>query len=100
MLAVQKRNKYIQKAVQLPNGEWAILVFELVERNGQIIAKAVSGKILNGKNQAEEAVLCLPGVKSPAYFIPVKSVFSDLVSNFAKDLSFVLSQPTRAPSCA
>jgi len=94
MLAIQKSNKYIQKAVQLPNGAWALVVFELVERNGQIIAKAVSGKILSEIKE----VLCLPSVKSPTEFIPVKSIFSNLVLNFVRDFSFVMSQPTRAPS--
>lgn len=98
MLAIQKRQEYIQKAVQLPNGAWALVVFELIEQNGHIIAKAVSGKILDNKNVAEDTILCLPCVKSPADFIPIKSIFSDLVSSFSKDFSFVMSQPTRAPS--
>ena len=97
MLAIQKQPKYIEKAVQLPNGAWALLVFELVERNGQIVAKAVSGKIL-GEKLVKEETLCLPCVKTPADFLPIKSIFSDLVSNFSKDFSFIMSQPTRAPS--
>ena len=47
MLAIQKQQKYIQKAVQLPNGAWVMVVFELVERDGHIIAHAVSGKLLD-----------------------------------------------------
>lgn len=97
MLAIQKQQKYIQKAVQLPNGAWALVVFELVEQNGKIIARAVSGKLLNKEIKKEE-VLCLPSVKSPINFVPVKSIFSDLLSAFSKDFSFVMSQPTRAPS--
>jgi len=98
MLAIQKSQKYIQKAVQLPNGAWALVVFELVERNGQIVARAVSGKILSEKTVKEE-VLCLPCVKTPVEFIPVLSTFNfiDFI-NFSSDFSFVLSQPTRAPS--
>jgi hypothetical protein len=98
MLAIQTRPKYIEKAVKLPNGEWALVVFELVERNGQIVARAVSGKILSDITPEKEAVLCLPAVKSPVEFIPVVSIFSDLVSNFTRDFAFVISQPTRAPS--
>lgn len=97
MLAIQKQPKYLEKAVQLPNGAWALVVFELVEENGHIIARAVSGKILNEKI-VKEKVLCLPVVKSPTEFIPVKSIFSNIVSNFFRDFSFVMSQPTRAPS--
>ncbi len=82
----------------MPNGTWALVVFELVQVNGRLIARAVSGKILE-EVQAEKAeVLCLPCIKSPAEFVPVKSIFSNLVSNLSKDLSFVMSQPTRAPS--
>ncbi len=98
MLAIQKSNKYIQKAVQLPNGVWALVVFELVERNGQIIAKAVSGKMLGDVQSEPVEVLCLPCVKTPFDFLPVKSIFSDIVSTFSKDFSFIMSQPTRAPS--
>ena len=97
MLAIQKQQKYFQKAVQLPNGEWALLVFELVERNGQIIAKAVSGKIL-GEEIVTEEILCLPCVKSPVEFIPIKSVFSNIVLNFVKDFSFMTCLVTRAPN--
>ena len=93
MLAIQKQPKYIQKAVQLPNGAWAMVVFELVLRDGQIVARAVSGTVLG-----EQKVLCLPCIKTPADFLPIKSIFLDLVSNFSKDFSFIMSQPTRAPS--
>jgi hypothetical protein len=99
MLAIQKRQKYIQKAVQLPNGEWALVVFELVERNGKIIARAVSGHILDDFKIEKEKVLCLPCVKTPTEFVPVLSTFNfiDFI-NFSSDFSFVMSQPTRAPS--
>ena len=100
MLAIQKQPKYIQKAVQLPNGAWAMVVFELVLRDGQIVARAVSGKLLGEQNEKiiNEKVLCLPCIKTPADFLPIKSIFLDLVSNFSKDFSFIMSQPTRAPS--
>jgi hypothetical protein len=100
MLAIQKQPKYIQKAVQLPNGAWALVVFELVERDGQIVARAVSGKLLgdHAEQIIKEDILCLPCVKTPSDFLPIKSIFSDLVSNFSKDFSFIMSQPTRAPS--
>lgn len=98
MLAVQTSPKYIEKAVQLPNGAWALVVFELVERNGQIVARAVSGKMLSDISAEKEAVLCLPAVKSPVEFIPVVSIFSDLVSNFTRDFSFMTCAVTRAPN--
>jgi hypothetical protein len=98
MLAIQKQTKYIQKAVQLPNGTWALVVFELIERDGHIVAKAVSGKLLGDQKIVKEEILCLPCIKTPADFLPIKSIFSNLVSNFSRDFSFVMSQPTRAPS--
>ena len=100
MLAIQKSQKYIQKAVQLPNGAWAMVVFELIERNGQIVARAVSGKMLGDIQSEKSEILCLPCVKTLVDFLPIKSIFSDLVSNFSKDFSFIMSQPTRAPSLA
>ena len=56
MLAIQKQQKYIQKAVQLPNGAWVMVVFELVERDGHIIAHAVSGKLLDDIEQGDPDV--------------------------------------------
>ena len=97
MLAIQKSNKYIQKAVQLPNGAWVLVVFELFEQGGKIIARAVSGKLL-GEEIVKEEVLCLPCVKSPVNFVPVRSTFYDLLSTLSRDFSFIMSQPTRAPS--
>jgi hypothetical protein len=97
-LTCVNRPKYIKKAVQLPNGVWALVVFELIERDGQIVARAVSGQILNETELSKEEILCLPGIKSPADFIPVRSIFLNLVSDFSKDFSFVMSQPTRAPN--
>ena len=44
MLAIQTQPKYIKRTVQLPNGSWALVVFELVEINGKITAKAVCGR--------------------------------------------------------
>ena len=100
MLAIQKTKKYIQKAVQLPNGAWALVVFELVERDGQIVARAVSGKLLGEQNEqiVKEEILCLPSVKSPSEFVPVRSTIYSLLSTFSRDFSFIMSQPTRAPS--
>lgn len=98
MLAIQKQPKYIQKAVELPNGAWALVVFELVEINGKIIARAVSGKILEGAKAEKEEILCLPCIKTPVEFIPLQSTFYNLQSTFSHDFSFIMSQPTRAPS--
>jgi hypothetical protein len=81
----------------MPNGAWVLVVFELVEKEGKIIARAVSGKLLN-KEIVKEEVLCLPCVKSPAEFVPVRSTIYSLLSTFSRDFSFVMSQPTRAPS--
>lgn len=98
MLAIQKQPKYIQKAVQLPNGDWALVVFELIESNGKIIARAVSGKILGDIQAEKEEILYLPSVKSPVEFIPIKSVFSEIVSCFVRDFSFMTCLVARAPN--
>lgn len=99
MLNLVKQPKYLQKTVKLPNGYLAVVVFELVERDGQIIAKAVSLRVLNTKFDLEnKKPLCLPGVKSPTEFIPVKSTFSNIVADFAKDFSFTTCLVTRAPN--
>jgi len=98
MLAIQKQPKYIQKAVQLPNGAWGLVVFELVEINGHIIAKAVSGKLLADIQTEQSEILCLPCIKSPAYFSPILSTYYFIRDTFSNDFSFVVSQPTRAPS--
>jgi len=98
MLAIQKQPKYLEKAVHLPNGAWALVIFELVEENGHVIARAVSGKILNEKI-VKEKTLCLPVIKSPTEFLPILSTFNfiDFI-NLSTDFSFVMSQPTRAPA--
>ena len=97
MLAIQKQPNYLRKTVQLPNGAWVLVTFELVELNGKIIARAVAGKLLPDIKEEKE-VLCLPCIKSPAEFVPVKSVFSNIVSAFSKDFSFMTCLVTRAPN--
>jgi hypothetical protein len=97
MLAIQKSNKYIQKAVQLPNGAWALVTFELVELNGKIIARAVAGQLIPEAKEEKE-ILYLPCIKSPKEFIPVRLFTSEILHSFLKDFSFIVSQPTRAPS--
>jgi len=67
--------KYIRKAVQLPNGSWALVVFELVEINGKIVAKAISGKILEEKCFDQEVVLALPAYFEKESIEPVVSPF-------------------------
>jgi hypothetical protein len=97
MLSIVKQPKYVEKLVTMPNGQVLLVIFELVQQlNGRIIAKAVSGRMIS--DTAKEEVLCLPCVKTPTDFLPIKSIFSDLVSNISKDFSFIMSQPTRAPA--
>jgi hypothetical protein len=98
MLALQTQQKYIRKAVQLPNGSWALVVFELVEINGKIIAKAISGKIVGEKCFDEEVILALPAYFERENIEPVVSPFFSEVQKILKDLSFVVSQPARAPT--
>jgi len=98
MLELKRQPKYIQKTVQLPNGDWALVVFELVEQNGHIIAKAVSGKLIDNTCAEKTDVVCLPCIKSHVEFTPKLSNYNFGLATFLKDFSFVMSQPTRAPA--
>ena len=117
MLALQKqpachavldvgRSKFIQKKIQLPNGLFALIVFELIEINGKIIAKAVCGKIIEERSDFEnlkrsdfgEKILALPIYFERENFKPIISPFFADVLSLVKDLSFIISQPTRAPN--
>jgi hypothetical protein len=98
MLSLQKQSKFIKKAIQLPNGTWALVVFELVEVNGKIIAKAVCGKLIEENIPKQEEVIALPINFEKENFIPITSPFFADVISVIKDLSFVVSQPSRAPN--
>jgi hypothetical protein len=104
MLSLQKRSKFIKKTIQLPNGSFALVVFELLEVNGKIIAKAVCGKILEENIISQEdlpaqaRVLALPVYFERKTFKSIASPFFADVINLLKDLSFVTSQPARAPN--
>jgi len=96
MLSLQKQPKYLRKTVKLPNGSLALVVFELVELNGKITAKAVYGELLNQEVSREE-VLALPVYFQTEHITPIVSPFFAEVKNLIKDLAFTISQPTRAP---
>ncbi len=99
MLSVQKQPQYIKKTITLPNGELALVVFELVQINGKVVAKAVFGEILGQANMSsQEAIVALPVFTERQNIVPVVSPFFSYVSNLLKDFSFVTSQSTRAPS--
>ncbi len=85
--------KYIRKNVQLPNGSWAVVVFELQGNTW----KAVYGEILGQKVEKQEEVLALPAHFETEHITPILSPFFAEVKNLIKDLAFVVSQPTRAP---
>lgn len=98
MLSIQTQPKYIKRAVQLPNGSWALVVFELIEINGKITAKAVCGKILGQSSNSCEDIFSLPIYIEKETIAPVVSPFFAKIENLLKDLSFVVSQPSRAPN--
>ena len=98
MLSLQKQSKFIKKTIQLPNGAWAYVVFELIEVNGKITAKAVCGKLIEENVISQEEVLALPIYFDKETIEPVVSPFFADVINLIKDLSFVTSQPARAPN--
>jgi hypothetical protein len=98
MLALQKQAKYFSQIVTLPNGERAFVVFELVDRGGQMIAKAIYAEKVETESIPEQQICALPGCISYSSVAPVKSTFGVYVSPFFRDFSFFTSQLTRAPS--
>ena len=98
MLSLQKQSKFIKKAIQLPNGSWALVVFELIEVNGKIVAKAVCGKLIQENVITQDEILALPVYFEKETFKPIVSPFFAEVVTLLKDLSFIVSQPTRAPN--
>jgi len=99
MLSIQKQSKYIEKEIQLPNGSWVLVVFQLVEINGKTIARAVSGKIIEKPATLEkEEILALPVYFDRRTVEPVVSPFFSEIETILKDLSFVVTQPARAPN--
>ncbi len=99
MLSIQTQPKYIEKEIQLPNGSWVLVVFQLVEINGKVIARAVSGKIIEKVVTLEkEEILALPVYFDRQIIEPVISPFFSEIETILKDLSFVISQPARAPN--
>jgi len=98
MLAIQKQPKYFSRFMSLPNGTQAWVVFELIERDGHLVAKAIYAEAIDANKVPEQHIYALPGIKSPVEFIPVQFFPVSTIHSFLKDLSFVISQPTRAPS--
>ena len=98
MLSLQKQQKFIKKTIQLPNGSWALVVFELLEVNGKIVANAVCGKIIEENIISQEEILALPVYFEKQNFLPITSPFFADIQELIKDLSFVISQPPRAPN--
>jgi hypothetical protein len=98
MLAVQKQSKYFSKVMMMPNGVEALVIFELVERNGHLIAKAIYAEAIDASTIPEQKVYALPGSVICSDVTPVKGFFTAFVSPYFKDFSFLTSQLTRAPS--
>jgi len=99
MLAIQKQNKHFSKVMTGPNGVPVLVFFELVERNGHLIAKALYFKEIDSQIQNHQFV-ALPVSHEIVSIQPlIKSPFSYLTF-FAKDLHFFTSQMARAPSFA
>ena len=98
MLSLQKQSKFIKKTIQLPNGSWALVIFELVEINGKIVAKAICGKLIEENIITQEEILSLPVYFEIETFKPIVSPFFADSIKLIRDLSFVKSQPARAPN--
>ena len=97
MLSLQKQSRYIKKQVTLPDGTLALVVFELVEINGKIVAKAICGKRIEETIISQEEILALPVYFETETFKPIVSPFFAEIKSIVKDLSFIVSQPIRAP---
>ncbi len=98
MLAIQKQPKYFSRFMAMPNGVHAWVVFELVERDGHLVAKAIYAEAVDINKVPKQNIYALPGIKSPVEFVPVQFYPAKIFHSFLRDLSFVISQPTRAPS--
>lgn len=98
MLAIQRQPKYFSKVMTMPNGVEALVYFEIIERDGHFIAKAIYAEAIDASTIPEQKVYALPGCLTCSDVLPIKSYFAPIVSTFLKDFSFVTSQPTRAPS--
>ncbi|MFA6341143.1 MAG: hypothetical protein WCX27_02830 [Candidatus Paceibacterota bacterium] len=97
MLSIQTQQKYIKKQIRLPDGSLALVVFELVNIDGRMTAKAVYGEILSHTVKKQETV-ALPVYFDRVLVKPLISPFFSYVSTILKDLSFIVSQPTCAPN--
>lgn len=82
----------------MPNGVEALFYFEIIERDGHFVAKAIYAEAIDVSAVPEQKVYMLSGNIVCEDVAPVKSFFTSFVSPYFKDFSFVTSQPTRAPS--
>ena len=99
MLSVQKQPKYFEKMVRLPNGTLAMVVFEIVEVNGRLKARAVCGKLIS-QTAPIEKIYALPTHVEKIPIIPLRHPLFSYNFVIQKDLSFFFSQITRAPNFA
>lgn len=99
MLSLQKQPRYFEKMVRLPNGSLAMVVFEIVEVNGSLKARAVCGKLV-GQENTEQKIYALPTHIESIAIIPLKQPLFSYNFLAQKDLSFFSSQITRAPNFA
>jgi hypothetical protein len=95
MLQVQKQQQYVEKIMQLPNGNWAAVIFALTEYGSKVTAKAISYRLIEAP--IEEAVIALPVLSQKSNIVIEKSPYFSDIEAILKDLSFVTSQPTRGP---
>lgn len=82
----------------MPNGAEALVVFELIERNGHIVAKVIYAETIKADTIPTQKVCMLPGEQILSSVIPVKNYFSIFISPYFKDFTFLMSQLARAPS--
>ena len=85
MLSIQTQPKYIKRAVQLPNGSWALGVFELIEVNGKVFTKTVCIKILDESDVHSEETIALPIYFASENISPVVSPFFAKIENLIEN---------------
>ncbi|MSR78592.1 MAG: hypothetical protein EXS59_00390 [Candidatus Taylorbacteria bacterium] len=109
MLQLKSQGKIVERIVRTKTGEFALAVFYVVERNGEILnVRLLRVSPISGSENASTLKLesgncsfLLPGfcLKSPTV-ISYKKKFTGEVSPFFNIFQFLVSQPTRAPSCS
>ena len=93
------RSQFVEKIITSPQGIDFRVVFLVYEENGAIKGKIVSATpVSSSVSLGHIEVISLPGHIFSQVFEFVRSTFTKEIVSPYTDLSFFVSQPTRAPS--